>query len=55
MSSRARTEIAKLEKRYIKSFKLDPSLVKVREFMDDWVVFCPSRLDLPEWSLGYND
>jgi hypothetical protein len=37
MSSRARAEIAKLEKRYQKSFKLDHSLVEVRELRDDWV------------------
>jgi hypothetical protein len=55
MSSRARAEIAKLEKRYQKSFKLDPSLVEVREFRDDWVVSCPSRPELPVWSLGYNE
>lgn len=55
MSSRARTEIAKLKKRYQESLKLDPSLVETRELRDDWVVSCPSRPDLPEWSLGYNE
>lgn len=54
MSQEARTTVAKLEQRYAKHFNVDRSLVKSREYSDDWVVFCPTRPDLPKWSLGYN-
>jgi hypothetical protein len=55
MSMKARTDVARLEQRYAKHFGLDRSLVEAREYSDDWVVSCPSKPDLPEWSLGYND
>jgi len=55
MSSRARAEVAKLEQKYARVHKIDRALVEAREFSDDWEVFCPSRPDLPTWTLGYND
>lgn len=55
MSAKAREAVAKLEQRYAKHFGLDRHQVEAREFSDDWVVSCPSRPDLPEWSLGWND
>lgn len=55
MSTEARTAVAKLRERYCRHFKIDRDLVKETEYSDDWVVSCPSRPDLPEWSLGYNN
>lgn len=55
MSAKARAAVAKLEQHYAKHFGLDPHQVEACEYSDDWVVCCPSRPDLPKWSLGYND
>jgi hypothetical protein len=55
MSQEARAAVAKLEQRYAKQFNIDRSLVKAEEFSDDWVVSCPTRPELPKWSLGYNN
>lgn len=52
MSSTTRAEAAKLAKRFAKAFNVSIDLVVIHEFIDDVEVSCPSKPELPKWSLG---
>lgn len=55
MGTQARIELARLAKRYARHFKVPEDEVQTRELPEDCEVFCPSRPELPVWSLGYNN
>jgi hypothetical protein len=64
MSTKARTDVAKLRQRYSRQFKvpLEDILEEERPvrgpdgtWRGDWVVYAKNRDDLPQWTIGYDD
>lgn len=55
MGMNARSHAYKLMKRYAKHFNVNIGYLEIVELPDDVEVWCPSKPDLPRWSLGWND